>query len=737
METQLKTQAKGAPTSSVNSVSTGLLQQKYAKGESPEHNRRWQVLQRRSLNQGEPLEVPPIVNEVLHSPGQPLDVATSAFMESRFGHDFSKVSVHTDAKAAESTRAVSAMAYTVGQDIIFGAGQYAPGTTSGRQLIGHELAHVVQQAPFAACTTRQILGQVNNEFEHEADQAAAKLREESNEPIQIRPAVNSRGRIQRFSSDEHREIGKRAYEEASSTAPSGDTEQSPINSASMGRLREFLPTSLSREQSGAAQLYGQLVAAADNFASFKEMEEHTQQRTGIPILSPIWNWIGDSAHYVDLAARNRQHFHPHNFMSWQRWHWTALRTMLQAYQLGQQSKSLNEEVGRLFRGFDEHAQRGRDAIIQLDAIGRSGSEEPRRAELERMRDQEIAQMEQILPQMRQKQQQYQTVRTQASNLALRAMAMNGFGDHFLTDAFAGGHIVTPRKELLDEYATRLFGVLRVGGVLQCANIPSLAWHDLDNRFGVKVDNMAGDEWLTFGDDYANSDELPLGQSRSPTLLHVVKATAGSIRQMWEAAAGNMPTDLSPVLNEIPRPKLGPDEYPRWRPDPAQAWDTQLRFAAGEPVGETYEGVLGSSTARPNRPREQVPNPKGHQIGSGLLSARATCWNLTSVFSYDRFVVPMIERIRRESTQRFFYGKRGQIVSPDETPTAQESVRGSVVAGSIIGGILGGLAGAGIGLLAGGPLGAIIGGVVGLAAGFLGGGFIGGLIGEPREGKPAT
>ncbi len=94
--------------------------------------------------------VPPIVHEVLRSPGQPLDAETRAFMEPRFGHDFSRVRVHMDATAAESARAVNARAYTVGRNVVFGANQYAPGTHEGRRLITHELTHVVQQSVLRA-----------------------------------------------------------------------------------------------------------------------------------------------------------------------------------------------------------------------------------------------------------------------------------------------------------------------------------------------------------------------------------------------------------------------------------------------------------------------------------------------------------------------------------------------------------------------------------------------------------
>ncbi|MFF1696521.1 DUF4157 domain-containing protein [Streptomyces sp. NPDC058257] len=77
--------------------------------------------------------------------GQPLSVATRAFMEPRFGHDFGRVRVHTDAGAAASARAVHADAYTLGHHLVFAAGRYAPETSQGQRLLAHELTHVVQQ----------------------------------------------------------------------------------------------------------------------------------------------------------------------------------------------------------------------------------------------------------------------------------------------------------------------------------------------------------------------------------------------------------------------------------------------------------------------------------------------------------------------------------------------------------------------------------------------------------------
>ena len=89
--------------------------------------------------------LPPIVHEALSSPGHSLDTATRVFMEPRFGHEFSQVRVHADAKAAESAGAIDALAYTVGRDVVFGAGQYQPHTGEGRRLLAHELIHTIQQ----------------------------------------------------------------------------------------------------------------------------------------------------------------------------------------------------------------------------------------------------------------------------------------------------------------------------------------------------------------------------------------------------------------------------------------------------------------------------------------------------------------------------------------------------------------------------------------------------------------
>ncbi|MEQ1907480.1 MAG: DUF4157 domain-containing protein [Vicinamibacterales bacterium] len=88
---------------------------------------------------------PAQVDDTLRSNGQPLDAPTRSVMEDRLGFDFGHVRVHTDSQAAESARGVRARAYTVGSNVVFGAGEYAPTSKEGRRLIAHELTHVRQQ----------------------------------------------------------------------------------------------------------------------------------------------------------------------------------------------------------------------------------------------------------------------------------------------------------------------------------------------------------------------------------------------------------------------------------------------------------------------------------------------------------------------------------------------------------------------------------------------------------------
>ncbi len=119
--------------------------------------------------------VPASVGEALASAGSPLGGDVRLDMEQRFGHDFSGVRVHAGASAQRSARDLSAHAYTVGRDVVFGAGQYAPNTVVGRHLLAHELAHVVQQGASASADSDLVVDAPDSAFEANADHAVAHV----------------------------------------------------------------------------------------------------------------------------------------------------------------------------------------------------------------------------------------------------------------------------------------------------------------------------------------------------------------------------------------------------------------------------------------------------------------------------------------------------------------------------------------------------------------------------------
>jgi hypothetical protein len=214
MNTRLQTQVQATPALSFTPVPRGLLQRKcacgnhtMARGECAECAKKKRRLQRKlsigasndpleqeadritdqvmaapahSAMSGTPPRIqrftghstgengtaPTSVDRVLASPGRPLEPALQHDMGRRFGHNFSRVRVHSNAAAEQSAREVNAHAYTVGHNIVFGAGRFAPGLHDGRRLLAHELAHVIQQsAGDAPMVQRQIKIPIFDEFD--------------------------------------------------------------------------------------------------------------------------------------------------------------------------------------------------------------------------------------------------------------------------------------------------------------------------------------------------------------------------------------------------------------------------------------------------------------------------------------------------------------------------------------------------------------------------------------------
>jgi hypothetical protein len=154
MENQIETK----PKASFRAVSSGLLQRNCSSCQKK------QLLQRSAL-QNKPETKSPIVHDALRSAGEPLDADVRALMEPRFGHDFSEVRIHNDDRADESARVTKALAFTVGDNIAFAKGRYAPNSEKGRKLLAHELTHVVQQSR----------GSLGSNPESSADRAAGMI----------------------------------------------------------------------------------------------------------------------------------------------------------------------------------------------------------------------------------------------------------------------------------------------------------------------------------------------------------------------------------------------------------------------------------------------------------------------------------------------------------------------------------------------------------------------------------
>ncbi|MBE9583491.1 DUF4157 domain-containing protein [Mucilaginibacter sp. JRF] len=125
------------------------------------------------------------VNQTLQSPGNSLDNRTLSFMESRFRQSFGHVRIHTDSVAAESAQSVNARAYTVGNNVVFGQGQFTPDTTAGKQLIAHELTHTIQQssAGNTKLQNKLTVGEVNSPEEAEADLVAEQVTQGTSKPV--------------------------------------------------------------------------------------------------------------------------------------------------------------------------------------------------------------------------------------------------------------------------------------------------------------------------------------------------------------------------------------------------------------------------------------------------------------------------------------------------------------------------------------------------------------------------
>lgn len=217
--------------------------------------------------------------------GSSLDPSTRAFMEPLFGYNFGNVVVHTDDRAAASARSMNALAYTVGNDIIFGEGQYQPNQTDGRRLLAHELTHVVQQ--------RNQKDGISN-------------------------------KVQRYESGEHAQAGSTSHK----VTINGVT----MDEGDLVALGDFFED--------PKEIYA---APATELQKLVDLIERDKKAyTGVGGVKPVTNaeWADatkgrpKNKQYLELAKRNDTHFAPHadgrpgergdNKAEWRKWHEQAL-----------------------------------------------------------------------------------------------------------------------------------------------------------------------------------------------------------------------------------------------------------------------------------------------------------------------------------------------------------------------------------------------------------------------------
>jgi hypothetical protein len=495
-----------------------------------------------------------LVNAVLRSPGQSLDVPTRAFMEPRFGYDVSQVRIHTASKATASADAVNALAYTVGHHIVLRSGAFRPETADGRHLLVHELTHGVQQ-------TRNTSG-----------------------PL-----------VQRYEGPEHQDIGDRYLRELLVFL---QTEEGARWAQGFGFNRDDLVAQLRRDpmQRGARIRLAQRVNAVTGAVSNAELTP-----------GEIIALMGDFYATVEELANAPS---------------GELRSILDVIQ--------GERTGTV-RNADERFEEitgGR----YLALAQRNDTHFARLNRTEWRRLHEVAIAEAQSAGRKQDEAQFQ-----------RALLIDAAAGHFLTDAYAAGHLFD-KSEVLAAIALHLgtHSVLTqnpqmqayVGLVAFAGRLPQLVLknlHDRMNREGFAVGNARGMRWRTFGDSYL---EVARETQRVAAL-----AVFLSRQQIFAARNGETPN-----LGEVEG--LMPDE------NSVQRATRQAIAYIPDAVAEV-EGLI-------YRNRSLAPSQFGPVLGAIVESNLATIAHP----GREREVVEMVEGARR-------IGLEGPIVAPSFTVLSWE------------------------------------------------------------------
>lgn len=444
------------------------------------------------------------VSEALASPGRPLGAATRALMEPRFGQGFAHVRVHTEGGSQESARAVNALAYTVGPDIVFGAGQYAPDTTRGRHVLAHELTHVVQQGTNPARPSSGLrLGEPRDAAEREASRIAAQVTAsllapgaEGGRPVAI--AAHAPAGVQRFEAFEHVQLGD--------TASGG-----PTGFIILECHRRDLPNH-------ATPTVGWPQDWVDRYhrGTPQQRRAITQGLTYGEILAIAGDLYGDvNPSTMGTSVTGTM----------ERINNASLREIYDLIPLIHSASASSDQF--------EDATGGRYMTLAKENLSHFTNVSGGRNNLATWRNGHAA-----------------ALALAAHGDANGAWAMNAVADHFLTDAFSSGHMRQDRAALTTSSSGQVSAKIH---------------HDLDNAFGVAVHNLRGDHWTAYGDnhldDAADAAGLRIALDAEALSKADIQSALDAARSGSSGAAGSgsgtVPPVRTPVASPYPAEQLIP------------------------------------------------------------------------------------------------------------------------------------------------------------------------------------
>ena len=419
----------------------------------PNHKYEQQAVIQAKFNAGLSQEMSPLLEDRIQSlkgGGQALPSPERKFFEPRMGVALGDVRLHSDANAAQLARSLNAKAFTRGHDVVLAQGQYASGTHSGRQLLAHELTHVLQQSG-------------TNSENSKLPQPPVKRTQRRIGTIQKSQTTSAT--IQRWLASEHTAIGDEAYQTFS------NFHKTTLKSANFN-------------VGGVNMSYGKLSAMADFFEKYSGLL--SGKKKNLAELSRLVDLEGilgvkhimksdtmdllyqavTEGGYLKLALKNFEHFTypkgpetktPANVNAWKRYHQQALNIINKARTLNSKGK-------------------GGKAIKRLS----------------------------------------------------EAMSINAYGDHFVSDAFPTGHLITPRQ--LKSWPTKAGDM-----------------HDYYNRHGHRVVNKKNEKWFALGDGYYADAKNAANKKRT---VDTVKSSILDAINLWKGTGKAAPPyaaeDMVPI-----------------------------------------------------------------------------------------------------------------------------------------------------------------------------------------------